>query len=1795
LKHLETESRYATPVEQAVLVKYTGWGGLSEAFKEAQEGRWKERYQELKDLLSESEYRSASRSTINAHYTDPEIARRVWKVVLRLGYSGGPTLEPAAGVGHFFGVRPLGTPIEMHGIEMDSISGRIAQHLYQSADIRIMPYENVRMDENRYNLIISNVPFSEVKPYEDTRTRTPGLDGRYALHDFYFLKSLYGTRPGGIIAFITSRYTMDKESTEVREKMAQTADFVGAIRLPNNTFRAIANTEVVTDIVFLQKRSPEQTPSELTRKFITTGEIPLEGTEGTRGVRVNQYFIDNPQFVLGRSELAGTMYRANEYTVTSESEDLYGEIDKAIALLPENIMSVMIENRTRELEEKDSAGAAMAGDSLLNGSYAIGEDTRLYQKHPTTGVVELCSLYEEEAANSEKIICIMKMVTLKESLKKAIQHYYSDQPLDVQRELARMNELYDAFVKEYGYLAEKKNWRLIHKDPDATLLCSLENWNPKTKTATKADIFKGISFARKSHVTSVEKPADALVLSLSRFGYLNVPYMEAITGTEREQLMSQLVEQGMVYVEPQEYKASRTIKYVTSDDYLSGNVRKKLALAQELAEKDPSLFMGNVTALRKVLPAPLGPEDISIRINSPIVGEEHIKAFISSLLEGRSQDVQILHLSINGKWEIRAWGTDWNKRTQEYGTEDLDAIGIINLMMNGKPVKVFDKDEGDNLILNAEKTALVEDKAEAINNAFQEWVWAKAERAGDIALRYNEVFNSHVERTFTYPERLLDPMAKVFFSGCNFPFPMRPHQADAVWRILQQKNVMLAHTVGAGKTLEMICAAMELRRLGLRAKPMIVCPDHLIGQWADNFRQAYPNARLLIADDQNWHKDNRKTFINKIATGDWDAVVIRSESFKMIPVSKELQESFFYSKIAEYKQILSETDEGYGKRRSRSIKDVEKAIKRYEEKIKQLADIKQDEGVIPFDKLGVDQLMIDEADIYKNLEYYTQLTNVRGLGSALGSDRAFDMMLKVRYVQSIDGGVVFATGTPISNTLVEGYTMQRFLQPEVLKANRLEAFDEWARQYAETVTQMELNNTGTGYVAVTRFSKIVNVPELVTSLRQCWDIQTAHNLEENGIFVPGVNLPIMNQVNVAAPGSPLMKSYLIYLQERESRLRGRAEKGADNILSIMTDGRKAAIDMRLIHPSLPDDPDSKLNMSIRKIWDIYEKYKNERYATAVFFDKPRSYSKDGRLRFDAVKEMKERLAALGVEASEIADMRECKTFEDRYLLSVEVNEGKKRIIFGSTDTMGAGVNFQRLLKSIIHVDAPWRPRDIEQQNGRGYRQGNTTGTLDVYNMVTKGSLDTGLWNVLETKAIAIRQVMDGSDRATREIEENYYGSVKELSIDNPLMKEAIELDHAIKKLKSLQKGFRNEVANASRQLKLLPSETDRLKEEVEKIRGDISLRAAESKGDDFLMVLNGKERRERREAGLELIKLSKLLNEKARGSRKEAQKEVGSYAGFPLTIRATGLWDNHFAEIYAQGKHNSYGAEVRSDSDPVGLIRSLHHSIYRGMENKLLSCERMLASKEATRPGLEKMASSRFTKAVELEQKEARYKEAVEAIQEHNEKHLARASEYPFDWETLDEWSVEKVALEAQRYLGGTSTIMIAKKSEELAPSSSSIGQRVRNLYAIELPESLLKSIDEKMCGGKLKPQRAMEIVESAIRDFAARGPRWNEGNGDGLLGSYRRSEGGASVGDILIKKASGPDRQTYKAFLVNRDGSEKCLGSDGNLLAVKERARRFYIFNSVASGLRREVELAKTSDQSVSSEREGQNAGLEC
>jgi len=1779
LKSLEETRRNASPEEQKKLVLYTGWGGISEVFKKEPEGLWAGRQTALQELLTPLEYRSASRSTMNAHYSSPAVISAIWTAVERMGYSGGPTLDPASGSGLFFGLRPLHLPIEMHGIELDSISGRIAQQLYQSATIKITGYEDIKMTENRYNLIISNVPFGDIKPYEESRNQTPGLDNRYSIHDFYFLKSLYGTRPGGMVAFITSRYTMDKIDTEVREKIAEIADFAGAIRLPNSSFKQIADTEVVTDIVFLQKRLPEQPMSDLTRTFISTTPLPLPSPDGTSSdTHISSYYAVHPEMILGVQDLSGTMYHGNEYTVNLPVGDLSGRLAQAIANLPENIMSVMVDEKTKELDSSYSQPLShIDPGNIPAGTFIVGKYDRLYQKSFVTGRIELSPLYDNEPANHTDIDRIIRIAAIRDCVKDAFYHYYSGQKIEVTRDLSRLNTLYDAFVKDSGFLNTRNNVRLFYDDPDSSLLQSLEVWDPKTKTATKAAIFSGISLVRKEPITSVDSPIDAMVLSLSRYGHLNLPYMESLTAMNRDTLLEKLIASGHVFQDPHDYLSNGKETFITANQYLSGNIREKLRYATLAEEKNPAVFSRNVSALNQVMPLDIEARDIAVRMNSPIVGEKHVSAFIAELLD--TYKVDIIHVPITGKWEIKCNArSTLNQET--YGTHRMTAVEIINCIMNGKPVKVYDRIDENTLILNQEQTSAAELKADQIQNAFSSWLWKDKDRTDDIVNRYNQVYNSCVERTFVHPERMNNPHAEIRFHGCNFPFPMRSHQADAVWRVLQSNNTMLAHTVGAGKTLEMCCAAMELRRLGLRSKPMIVCPDHMIGQWAAEFRAAYPAAKLLIADDANWDRENRRTFINKIATGDWDAVILRAESFKMIPMSTEFQESFFNNKIAEYQSILDATDKAH--RKTRSVKDLEKAIVKYKDKIKELTDMAKDEGVLPFDKLGVDHLFIDEADLFKNLEYYTQLQNVRGLGTPKGSERAIDMLMKIRYVQSIDGGITFATGTPISNTLVEAYTMQRFLQPETLKANGLQAFDEWARQYAETVTQMELNNTGTGYTAVTRFSRIVNVPELVTGLRQVWDIQTAHNLEQHGILVPGINLPRMKVINEAAPSTPLLQSFLNHLEQRERDLKGKPEKAADNVLSIMTDGRKAAIDLRLINPHLPDDPDSKLNLGVKVIHDVYSRFQTERYTCAVFFDKARSLDKNdsSKVLFDAVADMKQKLIRLGVKPHEIGDVRNCKTFDERRSLFEKVNDGTIRIIFGSTETMGAGTNFQTRLKAIVHVDAPWRPRDIEQQNGRGYRPGNTTGELEVYNLVTKGSLDTGLWNVLETKANSIRQVMDGSDRATRQIEENYFGSVKELSIDNALMKEAVELDHALRKLKSQKRSHTSEVAHAHRMMQTYPADIEKAKLHIDKITADMTFRPPEAKGDDFRMILDGKEYKERKDAGSSIKTSATTLFLEARAAGKDREIEIGSYCRMKLFNRSTLGDAASIGRITAQGPNFRYSAEVRQDSDPVGICRSMHNQIYRGMNKLLEDAQKALSVKDRNLEEFSRIASLPFPKKEDLVTKEKRYAEVMELLKKESEsKSAGDDKKAVFPWSNLNSMTADEIAEAVQSF---TASAMIEPTVHSGPPQVASIADLktiVQEKYAVSLPPSIISMIEAAIAAGKMDPGSVYSLISATIERIKSSGFTWLENNGNqGYYSAYRKNPVRQSPGDIVILRKGESGKSIFEAHLVQADSTMKVLGSEIDFQSLKTRVEQY----ASCAGIRDQLKTALSADKNA-------------
>ncbi|NLE01614.1 MAG: hypothetical protein GX640_17255 [Fibrobacter sp.] len=1786
LKTLESEKRKASSLEQMKLVLYTGWGGLSSVFKTDLDGPWLERQNLLKKLLTEQEYKSAARSTINAFYTSPEVIRAVWAGVSRMGYTGGPTLEPAAGTGLFFGLRPDSLPIEMHGIELDPISGKIAQQLYQTAYIHIAAYENIKIRKDQYNLIISNVPFGDDRPYEDKRNQTPGLDNRYAIHDFYFLKSLYGLKPGGVIAFVTSRYTMDKLDTEIRSKIADQADFIGAIRLPNSSFKEIADTEVVSDIVFLQKRPDLEPMSELTRSFISTGSITLTDSDGNRNdFAINRYFINHPEMVIGKHSLNGSMYSKNEYTVDFSGEDFESHLTSAIKRLPENIMSRIITHQTERIDNSLKAALShIDKESLPAGSFIIGSDDLVYQKKFSSSNFELSELYENLTLNRDVIDRLKGMIRIRDSVKSAIDFYYSDQQSRVKAELFTLNSLYDTFRNSFGYLHSSKNTRVFLDDPDLSLLLSLENWNPKTKTGTKSDIFSGITFTKKESPVSVDSPVDAMVLSLSRFGSLNIPYMESLAGVDRNTLVQDLLTSGHIYQDPGDYLQGRAT-FHTADAYLSGNIREKLRFAESAAEENPQLFTRNVTNLQAVLPKFIAPEDISVRINSPIIGENYVKEFVSELLD--AYRISIVHIPLTGKWELKCFSNSvLNHET--YGTPRMGATDILNSILNGKAIRVYDRgsDPDDKPVLNELETSAAELKAEAIHNAFAQWIWKSTDRADDIATRYNELYNSHVERTYIHPERMINPDAEVFFHGCNFPYPMRPHQADAVWRNLQQNNTMLAHSVGAGKTLEIACSAMELRRLGLRNKPMIVCPDHMIGQWASEFRQAYPGAKLLIADDLNWNRENRRTFINKCATTDCDAILIRAESFKMIPLSSEYQIKFFSDKRDEYKSYLESVDSG--SKRSRSVKDLEKAVKKYEDKIKELSDAHRDEGVIPFDKLGVDHLFIDEADIFKNLEYYTQLENVRGMGDPKGSERALDLFMKVRFIQNLGGGVTFATGTPISNTLVEAYTMQRFLQPESLKSNGLSSFDEWARQYAETVTQMELNNTGTGYVPTTRFSKIVNVPELLSSIRQCWDIQTAHSLEKHGILVPGVNLPSKTIINEAAPSSPLLKSYLKYLEYREENLSGKPGKGSDNVLSIITDGRKAAVDMRLINPHLPDDPDSKLNLAVNIIHKIYTQYENEKYTCAVFFDKPRSLDKDSKtVLFDGIHDIRDKLIARGVRPEEIGDVRKCTSYTDRQALFQKVKSGEVRVIFGSTENMGAGTNFQDLLKAIVHVDAPWRPRDIEQQNGRGYRPGNKTGELLIYNLVTKGSLDTGLWNVLQTKADSIRQIMDGSDKFTRQIEENYFSSVKELSIDNNLMKEAVELDHAIKKLQSQERSFHRDVSTAHRKIPEYESQLRNTVSQIANYEYDMAHRHPEAKGDAFTIELSGRAYDKRVDAGNIILAEASTLNLQAKSTGIKMEKKLGSYAGFSLSL-VSAPGEVAVARIDAKISSLTHSIDIYSDSKNYGILTSLHHKLYKGIDADAAYLRSSVDHIHKNISSSKSLIGSSFPKSEEITGKRERYQEVMRLLDEEA-KNKPKEHENPntVPWAQLNSMSPDEIKSSVeqfQRAIGSFENL-----PANVFTSAHDIQSTVIEMHQVRLPNVIMDKLDASFSSGLLKPGPTCELIIDTINKVK---DEYTWTGSDMLL--FSKKSGIISQGDIYINRDSDND---FSAFCIVDPSDIKhprYLGSESNLDALKQRSFQFLCSMAIRNTLNDTMAMAQSSSLAVSEPKKRYSPGMD-
>jgi N12 class adenine-specific DNA methylase len=1588
LLKIESENRRATPEEQQILVKYVGWGAFPKVFDAKNHEGWDAEYDELKALLSASDYDAAETSTVNAHYTSPEIVRGMWEAMRWMGFNGGPVFEPGCGIGHFFGLMPQDINATYTGIEMDSLSARIAQQLYQSSNIHEKSFENYSLAENRYTIAIGNVPFSnKIFPY-DKESKRYGLEPRrYALHDFFILKTLYGLKPGGVAAFITSRYTMDKTDTEVRRKIAESADFIGAIRLPGKAFKDNAGTDVVTDIVFLRKRAPGVRMSYLTMGFIKTEEREFDRVkgEGKKIEHINRFLNMHPELILGTEDLSGTMYTSDQYNVVLPIEQLPDKLAAAIKLFSQHGIRVASEEKA---EIEDAMAKALAPNAIPIGGYYL-EDGVIFQKTSETEGVP-AKLKGQQADR------VKGMIPIKSAIRRLLSvQYESDDDGKLTPHFKSLNAAYDAFVNKYGYLHQRANVAAIEDDPDGALLLALENWDRDTKVAVKADIFTKRTLRRASEVQRAGNALEAMLVSQSEKGGIDWNYMARLTGSEIDALRKDLLSQEQIFVDATGFLRGDEDVYVPRDEYLSGNVREKLKDARKAAEKQGS-FQHNVAALEKVIPADLAPTDIFVRLNSPILSENDLIDFLADTFDMYPNRIELSHSREMGRFYFKYNGPNNPKITVTYGIDEVDALKIFEHLLNSKQLMIWKEGPDRKKIIDTEKTDQAKAKAEAIVEAFNNWIWKDAERTKRIARDYNDVYNAVVDQKIIHPKRAIDPNAQVTFPGCTYT--MRPHQADAIWRQIKQKNVLLAHTVGAGKTLEMICAGMELKRLGLRKKPLYVVPNHLVEQWAIAFRQAYPGARVLVATDKNFKPEQRKEFLNRIAMGNWDAVIVKQSNFLRISLDEEVVERYVKEKISVYKNALRKAEEQNEKRTK--IKDLKARIKNYEARLKKLMDSAKDVGVVPFEQLGVDQLFIDEFDMYKNLDFFSN-RKVLGLGSQKGAEKSFDLGMKIDYIQNLGGGVVGGTGTPISNSMAETYHMMRYLQPEILQSLRLVNFDEWANMFAQEVTSWELNNSGSGYKLRTRFSKFSNIPELMHLLRMAWDIQTADMLEKSGILVRGKNLPNVQFRTISAPATKALKSFIGYLSELEKN----AREIPGGVLKIIGMGRHAAVDMRLIAPSLPDDPDYKLNMAAEKVAELLERYPTK--TGLVFYDLTRP---DPGRPFDPHGELKRKIVAKGFDEKTIAFIHDFDTDAKKLLLFDQVNSGRVRVLIGSTEKMGAGTNVQKILKWLIHIDAPWRPRDIEQREGRIIRQGNSNDEVEVYRFVSKGSYDIALWNLLDIKAKVIRQIMSGEDNTTREIEDDSsFSNVMLMAIDNPLVKESMELDQEVRRLTAVRKNWQAQSIEARAKLQANPVIAKEMREKAAGARRDLA--KAGPRPADFSIKVHGVTYDDRKLAGEAIIEEFKKLGKSVRLGVDETDI-IGEFAGMPFFIekRFSGSAEGkalYDFEIVLQGENQVYRANGSFTPHVNGVhLTQIVWDKGDGLEARAASFERRAAQLEKTLDEYRLLAEKPFEDQEKLETTQKRLADVLEQLRKDNEKQAQKAAgEEPdqYNWAALEQ------------------------------------------------------------------------------------------------------------------------------------------------------------------------------------------------
>ena len=1481
LHELEIENRLATPEEQEVLSRYVGWGGLSMAFDE-HNAAWAEEFKELYASLSPEEYRAAMESTLTAFYTPPVVIKAMYDALDRMGFSQGNILEPSCGTGNFFGLLPESMQnSKLHGVEIDSLTGRLAKQLYPKANIAIEGFEKTNLPDAHFDVVIGNVPFGEIR-VNDSRYNAQ----KFLIHDYFFAKALDKVRAGGVVMFITSKGTMDKASPEVRKYIAQRAELLGAIRLPDNTFKANAGTEVTSDILILQKRDRVMD--------IEPDWVHLD-TDG-KDITMNRYFVEHPEMVLGEIKMESTRFGTFEPVCKARkdiplSELLSNAVQRINGEIPE------LDNGVDEISDEQELSVP-ADPNVRNFSFTL-VDGRVYFRENERMQLASVSMTAENR--------IKGLIQIRDCVRKLIEYQTEDYPEEMIRtEQENLNRLYDVYTAKYDLINSRGNYLAFASDESYFLLCSLEVLDDEGNFKRKADMFTKRTIKPHREVTSVETASEALALSIGEKARVDLPYMEQLTGKTQAELVQDL--QGVIFKVPN----CEPVSYVAADEYLSGNVRNKLTVAELATKNDPELAV-NVDALKKVIPKDLSAAEISVRLGATWIPQDDIQRFVMELLTPSSYAagrLKVRYTPINGDWFIENKSSDMGnvKADSTYGTKRASAYRIIEDTLNLRDTRIFDYvyDEHGNkkAVFNAKETTAAQAKQEAIKQAFQDWIWKDPERRNRLVRYYNDTFNSVRPREYDG--------SHITFGGISPEITLRPHQVNAIAHILYGGNTLLAHKVGAGKTFEMVAAAQESKRLGLCQKSMFVVPNHLVGQWASEYLRLYPSANILVTTKQDFETGNRKKFCGRIATGDYDAVIIGHSQFEKIPMSIERQREQLEKQLDDIERGIDDVQASKGEQFT--VKQLMKTRKAIKTKLEKLNDTKRKDTVIDFEQLGVDRLFIDESHFYKNLYLYTKMRNVGGIAQT-EAQKSSDLFMKCRYLDEITGnrGTVFATGTPVSNSMVELYSVQRYLQYDTLAQNGLQHFDSWASTFGETVTALELAPEGTNYRAKTRFAKFYNLPELMQMFREVADIQTADMLK--------LPVPKVNYHNIKTKPSEIQTEMVASLAKRAEKVRARlVEPNIDNMLKITNDGRKLALDQRMIDSILPDDPDSKVNACVDNVYRIWEEHADTKATQLVFCDLS-TPKNDG--TFNVYDDMREKLIARGIPAEQIRFIHEATTDAQKKELFGKVRSGEVRVLFGSTPKMGAGTNVQDRLIAIHNLDCPWRPSDLEQRQGRIERQGNMFPEVEVYRYVTEQTFDAYLYQLVESKQKFISQIMTSKSpvRSAEDVDEVAlsFAEVKMLATGDARFKEKMDLDIQVSKLRVLKQSYLSEHYDLEdRVLKYYPQTIKEYEERIAGYENDAALAEQHKpQGEDKFcpMTLKGVTYTEKADAGEMLLAICKDYP-------MSAPTEIGSYRGFRMEIYYDTVNAHYCMNLCGKAKH-----KVDLGADALGNLTRIENEL----------------------------------------------------------------------------------------------------------------------------------------------------------------------------------------------------------------------------------------------------------------------------